>query len=51
MVIAAQEPPYAAIAAFLLLALTAIGLLRSWWRRRKYPIFGTRKNPADENHG
>ena len=47
-----REAPYAAIAVFILLAMTVVGILHSWWRRRKYLIFGTRKKPGDEliNH-
>ena len=51
LIAAQREPPYAAIAVFLSLAMVALGVLRSCWRARKYPIFGARKKPSDENHG
>ncbi len=46
MLVAVQrEPPNAAIAAVILLVALALGLFRSWWRKRKYPMFGAGKKP------
>jgi hypothetical protein len=47
--LAQREPPYAAVVAVILLAVTALGLARSWWRRCKYPIFATRKKSGGED--
>jgi hypothetical protein len=37
------------MAAVILLGALALGLVRSWWRKRKYPMFGDRKKPEDRS--
>jgi hypothetical protein len=49
MFIAEREPPNAETAAYIFVALAVIGLAHSWWRRRKHPLFGTRKKPGGDS--